>query len=99
MRRKHERATVSVEARLESATTELETVISNLSLGGCYVESVTDFAQGEPVTFDLINPKGGTVGFTGEIAHVTRGQGFGLQFTNLGPEQISFLKSSLMDTS
>ncbi len=82
---------------MESATSDRETVISNLSLGGCYVESVTDFASGEPVSFDLIDPSGGTVGFTGEIAHVVNGQGFGLQFTNLGPEQISFLKSSMPD--
>ncbi len=97
MSRKHEREKVSIEARLETSASERETVISNLSLGGCYVESVTDFAPGEPVSFDLVDLTGGTVGFTGEIAHVITGQGFGLQFTNLGAEQISFLKSSMPD--
>ncbi len=97
MSRKHEREKVAIEARLEMSSSERETVISNLSLGGCYVESVTDFAPGEPVSFDLIDPAGGTVGFTGEIAHVITGQGFGLQFTNLGPEQIGFLRSSMPD--
>lgn len=99
MSRKHEREKVAIEARLEKSSEERETVISNLSLGGCYVESVTEFALGEPVSFDLIDPSGGTVGFTGQIAHVIKGQGFGLQFTNLRPDQISFLKSSFPDLS
>lgn len=95
MRRKHERTPVAVDTVLDSSAGKRESRISDLSLGGCYVESMTNFQPGEPVSFDLIDTGGGTIGFTGEVAYVLDGFGFGLRFTNLGPEQIRFLQQAL----
>ncbi|QYO66238.1 PilZ domain-containing protein [Leptolyngbya sp. 7M] len=95
MPRKHERKTVAVGTVLDSSAGRRESRISDLSLGGCYVESMTGFQPGEAVSFDLSDQSGGTVGFTGEVAYVLDGFGFGLRFTNLGPEQIAFLERAL----
>lgn len=94
-RRKHQRKPVSVDTVLDSLSGATESLISNLSMGGCYVESMTNFQAGESVSFDLIDAGGGTVGFTGEVAYVLEGLGFGLRFTNLGPDQIRFLQQAL----
>lgn len=91
MRRLHERKSVAIEAVLESSSGLRESRVSDLSLGGCYVESITSFTPGEPVSFDLIDTAGGSVGFTGEVAYVLEGCGFGLRFTNIGPKQMQFL--------
>jgi hypothetical protein len=84
-----------MEAVLEAASGLRESRISDLSLGGCYVESMTDFSPGESVAFDLVDTVGATVGFTGEVAYVLEGFGFGLRFTNLSPDQLQFLRNAI----
>jgi hypothetical protein len=95
MGRLHERTSVAIDAVLESSSGLRESRISDLSMGGCYVESMTSFCPGEPVAFDLIDTAGGSVGFTGEVAYVLEGFGFGLRFTNIGPEQLEFLQTAI----
>lgn len=95
MERLHERKTVAIDAVLDSSSGLRESRISDLSMGGCYVESITDFSPGEPVAFELIDTAGGSVGFTGEVAYILEGFGFGLRFTNVGPEQLKFLHEAI----
>lgn len=89
--REHERTSVAVAAVLESSAGRRESRISDLSFGGCYVESMTCYRQGEEVVLDLTSNAGENIGFTGEVAYVLEGYGFGLRFTNLGAEQLNFL--------
>jgi hypothetical protein len=95
MARLHERKTVAMDAVLESSSGLRESRISDLSMGGCYVESMTTFTPGEPVAFDLIDTGGGSVPFTGEVAYVLEGFGFGLRFTNISPKQLEFLQTAI----
>jgi hypothetical protein len=94
-RRLHERKTVAIDALLEAGSGPHESLISDLSLGGCYVESLSGFSPGEPVAFDLTDTSLGSVGFTGEVAYVREGCGFGLRFTNIGPDQLEFLQTAI----
>lgn len=91
----HERQAVDMDAVLDAALGQRESKITDLSLGGCYVESMTSFGPGDPVAFDLIDTAGGSVGFTGEVAFVREGSGFGLRFTNIGPKQMEFLQEAI----
>ncbi|MGQ0540757.1 MAG: PilZ domain-containing protein [Blastocatellia bacterium] len=93
--RQHERIPLMVEVVLESSAGKRPSRISDLSLGGCYVESITSFREGEPVSFDVNHATVGTVKFTGNVAYVLDGFGFGLRFTNVGPQQLEFLHQSL----
>ena len=64
--------------------------ISDISMGGCYVDTIATFREGEPVTFFLVQ-SGGRIKFTGEVSYVLEGFGFGVRFTDLTGEQTDFL--------
>lgn len=93
--RQHDRIPLMVEVILESSAGKRPSRISDLSLGGCYVESITSFREGEPVSFAVNHSTVGNVTFTGNVAYVLDGFGFGLRFTNVGPQQLEFLHRSL----
>ena len=95
MPRLHERSGIRKEISLRSASGRRETRISDLSLGGCYVESISIYSSGEAVEFDLQDDAGRMLHFTGTVAYVLEGQGFGLNFTNLTPDHLAFLESEL----
>ena len=95
MARKDERQTVAVEIILDSAAGRRSTRISDLSLGGCYVESMTNFREGEEVAFELQSADGITLRFTGTVAYVLDGFGFGLKFDELNEEQARFVRTAL----
>ena|SRR5687767_14298652 len=90
-RRESERRPFLDEIMLEFSSGQREARISDISAGGCYVDSIASVSQGEPVSFDVSTSDGRTISFTGEVAYVLNGMGFGLKFTNLTEEQKTFL--------
>ena len=95
MARKHERAGIIREIILESSAGKRSSRISDMSMGGCYIESITNFRKGEVVAFDLSNTAGEVLRFSGNVAYVLDGFGFGLTFTNPTPNHITFLSRTL----
>ncbi|HLA94220.1 MAG TPA: PilZ domain-containing protein [Pyrinomonadaceae bacterium] len=95
MDRRDERTQLIAEIILESSAGGRSTRISDLSMGGCYIESINNFRKDEAVTFDLKNSGGDTLRFTGNVAYILEGFGFGLTFTNIGPQHMEFLRESL----
>jgi hypothetical protein len=93
--RKDDRVNVAVEIILDSSAGRRASRISDLSFGGCYVESISNYRVGEIVTFELKNRDGAAISFRGEIAYVLEGFGFGLKFLELGEEQTAFLHKTL----
>ncbi len=93
--RRYERIYMVAEVVMDSSAGRRTSRISDLSLGGCYIESITNFREGESVSFDLQKPDGSTVRFSGTVAYFLEGFGFGLTFTNIGPQQLEFLKQSI----
>src|SRR5215210_7277758 len=61
--------------------------ITDLSEGGCYVDSLGEAQVGEVLKFKLQLPDGAWLELTGEVAHQSPPLGFGLRFTNLPEEQ------------
>lgn len=92
--RKQTRVQCVVEIVLDSSAGRRASRISDLSIGGCYVESISTYRIGEELAFEL-KSDGRTLRFTGEVAYVLEGFGFGLKFTNLGPEHLEFLKAEV----
>ena len=90
-RREGERHPFLDEITLEFTSGQREARISDISAGGCYVDSIAAVSEGEDVQFDLSTPEGGSVSFTGEVAYVLNGMGFGVKFTNITEEQKAFL--------
>jgi hypothetical protein len=96
--RRSERAEIVAEIILESSAGRRSSRISDMSMGGCYIESITNYRKGEMVTFELKNTVGDVLRFTGNVAYVLDGFGFGLTFTNVGPSHLEFLRSSLPES-
>jgi len=92
--RKQTRVQYVVEIVLDSSAGRRSSRISDLSMGGCYVESISTYRVGEELAFEL-KSNGKTLRFTGEVAYVLEGFGFGLKFTNLGSDHLDFLKAAV----
>ena len=69
-----------------------------MSMGGCYIESITNFRKGEEVAFDLSSTAGEVLRFSGNVAYILDGFGFGLTFTNLTPAHLTFLSRIVPST-
>jgi len=95
MARAYERTDIVREIVLESSAGKRPSRISDMSLGGCYIESITNFRKGEEVSFDLSDTAGDVLRFSGNVAYVLDGFGFGLTFTNLTPNHLAFLNRIL----
>lgn len=95
MARTHERTEVVREIVLESSAGRRPSRISDMSMGGCYIESITNFRKGEMISFDLENTAGDVLRFSGSVAYILEGFGFGLSFANLTPAHHAFLSRAL----
>ena len=83
MPRKHERVPILTEIVLESASGKREARISDISIGGCFVDTIVTARVGEPVALRITLPPGYVLELKGEIAYVLDGCGFGVSFTDL----------------
>ena len=91
MPREHERTEFLVKVEIVAASGHREAYISDLSRTGCYVDTRVEVNETQAVSFHLIHPNGGRLGFAGNVVHYRPGVGFGLQFSNVNPEQKLFL--------
>ena len=69
--------------------------ITDLSEGGCFVDTSGEALIGERLTFRVELPGGNRLELTGEVAHYMRPVGFGLRFVELSDEQREQLLSFL----
>ncbi|HLN97125.1 MAG TPA: PilZ domain-containing protein [Pyrinomonadaceae bacterium] len=91
-RRSKQRLSVTLQARWDSATEVHTARITNLSEGGCYLDSVGEVRRGEIVGFRVLLPDDDWLYLEGEVRHHTAGQGFGVQFVDLNEEQTEKLQ-------
>lgn len=90
-RRENPRQPFLDEIMLEFSSGQREARISDISMGGCYVDSIAAVSEGEPVSFELSTGDGSSLSFTGEVAYVLQSMGFGIKFTSLTEDQKAFL--------
>jgi PilZ domain-containing protein len=85
--REDERFPYYTEIMIQSASGTRGARISDVSQGGCYIDTITPAREGEDISFDIMRPSGETVRFTGTVAYVMENLGFGIKFTDLTDEQ------------
>jgi hypothetical protein len=90
-RRTKERLRVTLDAMWDSSTEAHSARITNLSEGGCYLDSVGEVRRGEIVGFRMLLPDDEWLYLEGEVRHHSR-EGFGVQFVDLNDEQTARLK-------
>jgi hypothetical protein len=92
MPREHERTTFFAETVLESASGRQPARISDISAGGCYIDTIVEVNVGDDVAFEIPGAQTGPVRFSGNVAYHFAGMGFGVQYSNLTDVQKQFLK-------
>lgn len=86
MPRKHERSTFLTEIVLESASGKREARISDVSEGGCFVDTIVTVRPGEEVSLSGTLEGGENLNVKGKVAYVLDGFGFGVEFTEVSDE-------------
>jgi len=86
-RRAKLRLSVSLVAVWDGTSGNHPARITNLSAGGCYLDTVGETMSGEIVAFRVLLPDDDWLYLEGEVRHYTRGSGFGVQFVDLNEDQ------------
>jgi hypothetical protein len=86
-RRERPRLSVSLDAEWDGTTGHHPAKITNMSEGGCYLDTVGEVRRGEIVGFRVLLPDGDWLYAEGEVRHYTAGLGFGVQFVDLNEDQ------------
>src|ERR1044071_10449128 len=61
--------------------------VTDLSEGGCYLDTVGEVMTGEIVAFRVLLPDDDWLYLEGEVKHHRHGMGFGVRFVDLNEEQ------------
>lgn len=91
-RRNEERIQVCIDAVWDGSGS-FTVRITDLSEGGCFVDTTGETSIGERLTFRVELPEGNRLELTGVVAHQMRPVGFGLRFVNLTEQQREELRS------
>jgi PilZ domain len=92
-RRREERWIVCLDAVWDGKSGNYSARITDLSEGGCYVDTLGGASVGEILSFRLQLPRGEWLELSGEVAHQTPPLGFGLRFVNLTDNQTEKLRA------
>ena len=99
MPRQHNRIAVPMEIVLEFSSGKRQGRISDLSVGGCFVDGIAAVQEGDTVFFKLGAESDQWERMSGEVVYVMPGIGFGLRFTDLTLEQNMRLTETVMANS
>ena len=86
-RREEDRVPVSLEVSWEGASGMHTARISDISLGGCYLDTIGSAAPGEIIGLTIKLPGGETLNLRGEVAYHLQNLGFSICFTYLTDEE------------
>jgi hypothetical protein len=81
-RRQHRRLPVLFEVEWEGSAGRHEARTADLSVGGCFIDTMGQAAVGEIITFKLRLPAGGWIELRGEVVYQFSSMGFGVRFTD-----------------
>lgn len=86
-RREEPRVPVSLEVSWEGTSGSHTARISDISLGGCYLDTLGSATPGEIIGLTIKLPDGELLNLRGEVAYHLQHQGFSVCFTFLTDEE------------
>ena len=86
-RRAKPRLSVSLDAVWNQDESRHTAKVTDLSEGGCYLDTVGEVRTGEIVGFRILLPDGDWLYLEGEVRHHRIGVGFGIKFIDLDDQQ------------
>lgn len=96
-RRTGKRLDVSLDATWDGTSGNYTARVSDLSEGGCYMDTLAQVFLGESVKLKLNLPNGDWLELTGEVVHHTPPFGFGIRFIDLSDDQLNALHAFLKE--
>jgi hypothetical protein len=99
MPRKLDRHTYLREVELEFTSGRRTARISDISAGGCYIDTIVQVTVGDTVTIHITASDGLTIPFKGKVAYLLAGNGFGVEFLDITETQKDFLKGLMASTA
>src|SRR5437868_813918 len=94
-RRREERVEVCLDAVWDGRSGRVNARVTDLSEGGCYVDTLGEAYVGEVLKIKLLLANEDYLELSGEVAHHSPPMGFGLRFVNLSESQQQKLDSLL----
>jgi hypothetical protein len=91
-RRITDRVPLPLEARWGSESGKHTARVSDISLGGCYMESLGQVTVGEVIMFEVQLPTGRWMPLKGHVAYHHPNMGFGVQFKKLTELEANLLR-------
>ena len=95
MPRKEDRYNYLKEVELEFSSGKRSARISDISSGGCYIDTIAQVPAGEPLSLHISSSSGDSMEFRGKVAYILEGFGFGVEFTDLTDDHRAFLAKIL----
>jgi hypothetical protein len=92
-RRSEKRLDVCLDAVWDGKSGNYSARVTDLSEGGCYIDTLGEATTGEVLRLKLQLPDGEWVDLTGEVAHQNPPLGFGMKFIELSSDQLETLRS------
>jgi hypothetical protein len=86
-RREDPRRAVSIEAWWQGLSGRHQARVSDLSMGGCFIDTLGKAAEGEFLLLSLKQPAGDWLQLRGQVASVDPHAGFSLAFTFLTEDE------------
>ena len=97
--RRYERFSVSLSVVLDFTSGKREARISDISLGGCFIDSIASVRAGEQISFKINFPARHTAVIFGEVVYVYPGIGFGLRFVHFTKTERKLLEQIILQNS
>lgn len=94
-RRSNQRKRLLLEARWESMSRKHEARVDDVSLGGCFVNTVSRVEVAQAVDLEIQLPSGEWLPLRGQVATYQPGVGFGMSFYSLSKEATVALRKLL----
>ena len=99
MPRKEDRFSYLKEVELQFASGKRSARISDISAGGCYIDTIAQVAVGETMTLHIASSYGQSMPFNGRVAYVLENFGFGVEFVDVTDQQREFLERLVRSTA
>ncbi len=91
--RQNERINISLEVAVEFSSGKREVRISDLSMSGCFIDSIAPVVKGESVIFMVrLLTTGEQLKLNGEVVYIFPNTGFGIRFTDLTEKEQNLIK-------
>lgn len=94
-RRQHPRVARPFEGTWKGASGMTRCRVADISIGGCFVQTLAMPAAGETTVVTIAFGQDHTLAFTGQVVYVDPGMGFAMQFTPLAADALGELRRLL----